>query len=157
MLHQLTWHQYFAAIIVLAIVYYVTLGFRYYRPELQKLIWRLGGREAAGHWPAALKYQEPEASRESLHTKAVHREEHQQQIPGDYDHLAAELKACIARAADKPFAPAVFIPQLQKILQAQPEPGVLERPAINELIVNECEKTGTARLVADEVDQWWSD
>ena len=74
----------------------------------------------------------------------------------DTDILGGQLRACIARAADQPFAPASLIAQLKQILKQHTALAPDERPAINHLVVSECEKTGTALLTEEEVDQWWS-
>jgi hypothetical protein len=161
MLHHITWHQYLAAIIILAILYYLVIILRCYRPELQRIVKQLNGSGENSHLPEALQYQpgtdKPEGNLEHANSFNQQQEYHQEALTG-YDHLAAELKACIAKAADKPFAPAVLIPQLKKIIKTQTETiGQTDRQAVNELIVNECEKTGTALLTEDEVDQWWGD
>jgi hypothetical protein len=128
-----------------------------YAADIRGLFDRLTGKETtANELPAALQYQEP--AQEAKHSLAiVDTYSPYQEIPSDTDHLAGRLRACIAVASEKPFAPAVLIPQIKKILQEHPElANSKERPAINELVVNECEKTGTALLTEEEVDQWWS-
>lgn len=158
MLHHITWHQYLNGIALLAIIYYAYIILRYYRPEIQNGISRLQGGKDEGQRAAILQYQEEEQSpaEHASHQVAAEEYSEEQEISA-YDHFAGELKACIAKAADKPFAPAVLIPQLKKILQV-PREGIAstDRDNINALIVNECEKTGTALLTEDEVDQWWS-
>jgi hypothetical protein len=161
MLHHITWHQYLTGIVLAAVIYYIVIILRCYRPELQRVSKQLNCNNENGYLPEALRYQ-PDADKpaENLVQADSFSEypEHQQEPVTEYDHLAAELKASIAKAADKPFAPAILLQQLKKIVRAQPAAsGRADRQAINELIVNECEKTGTALLTADEVDQWWSD
>ncbi|MDN3584391.1 hypothetical protein [Mucilaginibacter flavus] len=126
---------------------------RCYRPELQNLQRRISG-DKPGEELQALQYQPDE---EAIKAAPVHeREKHpNQEAITDTDILALKLKACIIKAADKPFAPAILIPQLQKILQENQPIAASERPAINHVIVNECEKTGTALLTEEEVNQWW--
>ena len=142
-------------------IYYIVIILRCYRPELQRIIQQLNGKSETGHLPEAPQYQddaEHTASDAKHAANFSEHPEHQQEPLTEYDHLAAELKACIAKAADKPFAPAILLPQIKKILKSRPEiNGEINRQAINELIVNECEKTGTALLTEDEVNQWWSD
>jgi hypothetical protein len=161
MLHHITWHQYLTGIVLAAVIYYIVIILRCYRPELQRIIKQLNGNREIGNLPEALQYPGEAEQPAAETTHAVNfsgQPEYRQESLTAYDHLAAELKACIAKAADKPFAPAIFLPQIKKILRARPETnGAINRQAINELIVNECEKTGTALLTEDEVDQWWSD
>jgi hypothetical protein len=161
MLHHITWHQYLTGIVLAAVIYYIVIILRCYRPELQRIIKQLNGNRETGNLPEALQYPD-EAEQPAAETAhAVNfsgQPEYRQEPLTAYDHLAAKLKACIAKAADKPFAPAIFLPQIKTILKARPETnGAINRQAINEFIVNECEKTGTALLTEDEVDQWWGD
>jgi len=154
LLHQISWHQYLIVAFAAAIIYYLVITLRYYRPELQNLQRRVSG-DKTGERLHALQYQpaeeeEPLAPMQSPGERPNHRE-----IISNVDFLAGELKACIAKAADKPFAPTVLIPQLKHILLGYQSTAMSERPAINHLIVDECEKTGTALLTEEEVDQWW--
>lgn len=156
LLQHISWNTYLTGVILFTIAYYLFIGARYYSSDLRSLFNRLSGQQtAANELPPVLQYQEP-AAEQPASAAPVYHEPQQQQAPSDTDHLATRLKACIAIASEKPFAPAVLIPQLKKILQEHPELAATERPAINELIVNECEKTGTALLTEEEVDQWWS-
>jgi len=154
LLHQISWHQYLIVAFVAAIIYYIVVTLRYYRPELQNLQRRISG-DRPGEQLHALQYEPdqeevPSAPAQSPVERPYHRE-----IISNIDFLAGELKACIAKAAEKPFAPTVLIPQLKRILLEYQSTAMSERPAINHLIVDECEKTGTALLTEEEVDQWW--
>jgi hypothetical protein len=74
------------------------------------------------------------------------------------EELIDQLLACIKGAQGKPFASAVLLPQLQKLYREYPAlKHSAHRPAINELLVAECERTETALLSEAEVDQWWGD
>jgi hypothetical protein len=158
LLHQITWDQYLTVALVAAIIYYLLIILRNYRPELQSLQRRLTGDRQADHLQA-LQYQ-PEESGEEVKEDAgplpdpVIQQKNDEAIT-EVDVLAGKLKVSITRAADKPFAPAVLIPQLKTILKDHLHIAASDRAAINSLIVTECEKTGTALLTEDEVDQWW--
>jgi len=158
LLQHVSWNIYLTGVTLLAAVYYLFIGARFYSAELHRLFNHLSGRQtAANQLPAALQYQEADLPDSSAPVYNENREHQQQKMPSDTDRLTGRLKACIAFASEKPFAPAVLIPQLKKILQEHPALAAsAERPAINELIVDECEKTGTALLNEEEVDQWWS-
>lgn len=159
MLHHITWHQYFSAIIVIAIIYYLWVILRCYRPEIQKFGNRF--RPKSEDLPNALQYQEAEPADthkyQTENTAAVAPEKMEtEDFPEDTETITSQLKAVIQSAAAKPYAPAALIPQLKKILQSFPDIGASPyREAITELVVQECEKTGTALLTEDEVDQWW--
>jgi hypothetical protein len=155
LLHQITWHQYLATALIIAIIYYVVLVLRRYQPELEKIRQRFSSKQN-GDALQALQYQAPETEIAAPATQAVTiLENNPQESINESDILAGKLKVCIAKAADKPFAPAVLTPQLKTILQQHTDFAATERPSINHLVVNECEKTGTALLTEEEVDQWW--
>lgn len=155
LLHQITWHQYMATALIAAVIYYFVVIFRYYQPELRKIQQRLSGNQN-GEVLQALQYQNSETETPPPITQvAAAQENPPQESVTKTDILTGQLKACIAKAADKPFAPATLILQLNGILQQHKDLAITARPAINHLIVKECEKTGTALLTDDEVDQWW--
>jgi len=156
LLHAISWHQYLAASFVATIIYYVVVLLHCYRPELQKLQRRLSGDKPENQLQA-LQYLPDETAVPAASVNSQGNPSYPQETISDTDIITAQLKACISQAAERPFAPAILVPMLQQILQQNTaisaSPG---RPAINHLVVNECEKTGTAMLTEDEVDQWWS-
>lgn len=154
LLHPISWHQYLTTALIIAILYYLILTLRCYRPELQKLQRRLSG-DKPNNPLQALQYQPEEQQASVSPLPSLTEQPHREESINDNDILAGQVKACIAKAADKPFAPAVLIPQLKQILQQHQELAATERPAINHLVVGECERTGTALLTEEEVDQWW--
>lgn len=154
LLHSISWQQYLSAALVAAIIYYLVVILRCYRPELQNLQRRISGDKNDSQLQA-LQYQPVKEEMTVATVPGQGRDPHNEESISENDILAGQLKACIAKAADKPFAPAILIPQLKQILQQNTAFPAPERPAISHLIVNECEKTGTALLTEDEVDQWW--
>ena len=73
------------------------------------------------------------------------------------DTLMKLVKNCIAAASDEPYARIVITRHIKKIFKEHTSlKNSPHRPAINELVVAECKKTGTVLLTEDEVDQWWS-
>jgi hypothetical protein len=154
LLHQISWHQYLTVALLAAIIYYLFVILRFYRPELQNLQRHISG-DQPGEQLQALEYQPDEEAIKAAPVHVQTEEPYHEEAITDTDILAGKLKACIIKAADKPFAPAILIPQLKKILQEHQHIAALERPAINHLVVGECEKTGTALLTEEEVDQWW--
>ncbi|MEO3404982.1 hypothetical protein AAFN85_13835 [Mucilaginibacter sp. CAU 1740] len=160
LLHQITWHQYLTATFTAAIVYYVFIGWKYYRSEIS-LIFNLltGKKDDRNELPAALQYQGEENQSAEIPSTAIPAFEKQEDEPfqGAARSLANRLTGCIDEAADEPFAPDKLIIKLKKILNDHPDVAATpEREAINALIVSECEKTGTALLSRIEVDMWWS-
>jgi hypothetical protein len=153
--HQFSWHQYLGAALTIAIIYYLAVLLRCYRPELQNVQRRISG-EQDDNTLAALQYQgqQDETAPATSDNRTEKPQQEEPQIT-ENDMLAGELRASIAQAADKPFAPAILLPKIRQILQKY-NASALDRAMINHLIVNECEKTGTALLTEEEVDQWWS-
>jgi hypothetical protein len=154
LLNQISWHQYLTISLLAAVIYYLMVILRCYRPELQNLQRRISG-DKPGERLQALQYQPAEEESPSSPVQSPDQRPHQGEIISNTDYLTGELKACIAKAADKTFAPAILIPQLKQILQKYQSIAASERPVINYMLVNECEKTGTALLTEEEVDQWW--
>jgi hypothetical protein len=154
LLHQISWHQYLVIAFAAAIIYYLIVILRFYRPELQNLQRHLSG-DQPGEQLLALQYQpDEEAIKAAPEHDQTEEAYHEEAITGT-DILKGKLKACIMKAADKPFAPTLLIPQLKNILQEHQDIAASGRPAINRLVVGECEETGTALLTEEEVDQWW--
>jgi len=154
LLHQISWHQYLTVALLAAIIYYLFVILRFYRPELQNLQRHISG-DQPGEQLQALQYRADEEATEAAPVHGQTEEPYHEERITNTDILKGKLKACIIKAADKPFAPDLLIPRLKKILQEYQDIAASERPAINYLVVNECERTGTALLTEEEVDQWW--
>jgi len=154
LLHQISWHQYLIVAFVAAIIYYLVVTLRYYRPEPQNLQRRVNG-DKRGEQLQALQYQPAEEEVKAAPSQDLKEQPYHEEAITDTDILAGKLKASIIKAADKPFAPAILIPQLKQILQERRHITASERTVINRLVVDETEKTGTALLTEEEVYQWW--
>jgi len=161
LLNSISWTTYLETVAALAIAYYAVIAWKFYRPEIQKLIGRISGRQDNGRYlPEALHYQEEQAPHAAAAENGFPTDQQHSSLqtgnPAQTD-LEHELTECIEAAAEKPFAPAILIPRLKKILNDYPDVAALpERDSINALIVRECERTGTALLSESEVDLWWS-
>ena len=158
MLHHITWHQYLSAAFLIAVVYYLWIIIRCYQPELRKLAGRLKNPNNNDALAGILQYQEsePQTAAAKEIPETMFQEQQPEAFPADTEIITTQLKTVIQAASGKPYAPAALIPQLKKILQAFLDIAASPyREAISELVVQECEKTGTALLTEDEVDQWW--
>ncbi|MGY4538195.1 hypothetical protein ACVW0P_002615 [Mucilaginibacter sp. UYNi724] len=154
-LHQISWHQYLVAALVAAIIYYFIIILRNYRPELQSLRRRITEDSEADQLQALRYKPEEEGGVKTGQLPDAAIQPEKQEAVTDTDILAGKLKACIASAADKPFAPAILIPRLKIILKEYQHLSASDRGAINRLVASESEKTGTALLTEEQVDQWW--
>ncbi|PWK72922.1 hypothetical protein LX99_04252 [Mucilaginibacter oryzae] len=165
--HHVTWNQYLTAALIASIIYYLFVFLRCYRPELQKLKERLNSHGAHDDPFQDLNYPEEgetadivtscsDKSSDQPHEAGTPQaNDHHNQEPAPSDILGERLKAIIGRAAGKPYAPAVLIPQLKQLLQEPHTFSDAEKAAISHLIVAQCEDTGTGLLTKEEVDQWW--
>jgi hypothetical protein len=161
MLNHLSWTSYFEAVILLLVVYYLFIGLRFYPGGLRRLLGAGHAKNQPGQpLPAALVYQEPDGTESGPATPGYPDGDN---LPDDSITQADTLMKLVknriaARQSDSPYARAAIIRRIKEIfkehtwLKDSPH-----RPAINELVVTECKKTGTALLTEQEVDQWWSD
>lgn len=158
-LNHLSWTSYLEIVILLLVIYYVFAGIRFYTAYIQRLLGCAVKSDAYQGLPDQLVYQETASSANSTNVPENYIDDN---YPDDdireADSLTASVKSCIAAASGDAYAPDKLTSQIKNIfkkhtsLKASPH-----RPAINELVVAECERTGTALLTEDEVDQWWSD
>lgn len=160
MLNQVSWTTFFEIIIFLAAVYYLFVLFRYYAGDIRQMLQPRSDETTDHQIPDALRFEQPEEVHHA-HVEPVLRAG-PESLPDDTleetSEIRGQLKQCIQRASGKSFAPAVLIPQIKKLFRDFPDLQFSpHRPAINELVVQECERTGTALLTEDEVDAWWSD
>jgi hypothetical protein len=162
MLKQISWTTYFEIILFLAAIWYVFVLFRYYRGEARKLNRAKQPEIDSPAIPEVLRYEPVPATEEIQYPSHDEPEDlPPQALNEDFVEVQksiGQVKACIRNASGKPFSPAILTPQIKKLFREHPELlNSPQRPAINELVVQECESTGTALLTEDEVDQWWSD
>lgn len=159
-LNQLSWTSYFETIILLLVLYYAFIGFRFYAGDIRQLFKRSALPAAANQrMPDQLLFNSDEAAGGSLPEEVSYMyASHPDTDIRETDELIATLKDCIKVASGKAYAPAALVLQLGAAFKRYPALKTSpHRHAINELVVTECERTGVAELTGDEVDQWWSD
>ena len=159
MLNHLSWTSYFEAVIVLLVIYYLFIGIRFYATDIKQLFAPAGKRAADNRLPEQLVFKDAEKPVEGLPEEVIYgQENYTDDDIQQADELISSIKKRITAANGKTYSPDTLLPQLKAIFQ---EHGSLKisphRPAINEQVVTECERTGVAELTEDEVDQWWSD
>jgi hypothetical protein len=139
--HQLSWEIYLQIALLILTAYYLFIAVKFFRNDFVDFYQRFTGQAAEHKQPAIPDY--------SIQVKP--------DLLGESSTLVAHLDSCIQSVVDKPFAPAILIPKLKKILNDYPEIAASpDRELINDFIVEKCEKTGTALLSESEVDMWWS-
>ncbi|TWR26818.1 hypothetical protein FPZ42_07205 [Mucilaginibacter achroorhodeus] len=158
---HISWNTYMATVGLCGVAWYAFVAWRYYREEITKLIRKFtGNHDHANHLPEALIY-EPETQEavdpqfpEKIPEEATWKPH---VFKGESKTLADRLRAYIRAANGQKYDPQKLVPQLKKILNDFPDiASTPERDQINDLIVRECEDTGTALLSKSEVDAWWS-
>lgn len=159
-LNHVSWGTYLQTIAFALVIYYIIIGLKYYRAELQALRQRFFRQNSpAGHLPEALIYEEDEVARDitPLEEEVSYVAEADEDMK-KIEEFIGRFKKLIAQAADKSYAPATLIHSLQILFTEYPQiKNSPHRSAISELIANECEQTGTAQLSEDVVDAWWDE
>jgi hypothetical protein len=159
-LNHLSWTSYFEAVMLLLGLYYTFIGFRFYAGDIRQLFKRSALRaEANQRIPDQLLFNGGEMADDTLPEEASYLfASHSDTDIRQADELIASLKECIKVASDKAYAPDALVLQFKAAFKGYPALKTSpHRPAINELVVTECERTGVAELTEDKVDQWWSD
>jgi hypothetical protein len=153
--HQLSWETYLQIALLILTAYYLFIAVKFFRNDFVDFYQRFTGQSAnSDELPAALQYQAAEHKQPAIPDYSI---QVKPDLLGESSTLVAHLDSCIQSVVDKPFAPAILIPKLKKILNDYPEIAASpDRELINDFIVEKCEKTGTALLSESEVDLWWS-
>ncbi|MGF7080455.1 hypothetical protein [Mucilaginibacter sp. UYCu711] len=155
LLHQLSWEAYLQIAFLILTACYVIIAVKFFRDDFVTIYQRLTGQITSNDGlPAALQYQAEEHVQPAISDHAI---QVKPDLISDTGALAVLLAKCIQAAVGKPFASAILIPQLKKILNDYPEIAASsDRELIIDFIIQQCERTGTALLSESEVDLWWS-
>jgi hypothetical protein len=159
-LNHLSWTSYFETIILLLVLYYTFIGVRFYAANIRQLFKRSILPAAANQrMPDQLLFKGGDTAGDGLPEEVSYMyASHPDNDIREADELIASLKDCIRLASDKAYAPDALVMQFKAIFKRHASLKTSpHRPAVNELVVTECERTGVAELTEDEVDQWWSD
>lgn len=139
-MNHFTWTQYLETLAVLLIIYYVVILAKFYVPEIQQ---KINGAQPATAAPIGALQYTPEPVAEEIEDPLVMQTE----------QLIGSLKGFIQNAPSQPAAIATGIREIFKNYEMIKDTQL--RPAINELVVTECEKKGAALLTEAEVNEWW--
>jgi hypothetical protein len=158
MLNHYSWTNYFEAVTLLLVIYYLFIGIRFYSDDIRAFF-----SQPNATAPEVLP--EPSVNEEpiSLQTEVNNQDQYIQDNYTDNDiretdDLIAEAKSLINAASQKAYGPESLITRLRELFTKYTSLNTSpHRPAINEMIVSECERTGVAELTEDEVDEWWRD
>jgi hypothetical protein len=158
MLNHYSWTSYFVAVALLLVIYYIFIGIRFYGNDIRK-IFKSRDAVPAQDEPQQTVHEDPAVTQPELdYADQYVQDNYPDNDIRETDDLIAEAKSLINAAANKAYSPKSLIARLRELfarytsLKTSPH-----RPAINEMILSECERTGVAELTEDEVDAWWSD
>jgi len=159
MLNHLSWTAYFEGVSTLLLIYYLYVGIRYYAADIKQLLSSAGKNGPGTKLPEQLVFNDAEHPsgdfpKEVSYEQSLYRNDDIQEA----DKLISSLKKKITAASGAAYAPVKLLTELKAVFQEHPSlKNSPHRPAINELVVTECERTGVAELTEDEADQWWDD
>jgi hypothetical protein len=158
MLNHYSWTSYIEAVGLLLVIYYIFIGIRFFGSDIRKLFKSPDARSAQDESEQIVHEEPAVAQPELINTEQYVQDNYPDDDIRETDDLIAEARSLINAAASKAYGPESLITRLRQLfnkytsLKTSPH-----RPAINEMIVSECERTGVASLTEDEVDAWWSD
>lgn len=158
MFTNISWTDYFIAVIILLTIYYLFVGIRYYSRDIKDL---LSGKRKLNLKTALAnnsKGEYPLTIERNNHPSEASFEETTDKEFTEVEHLIERLKTLIADASHRKMIPQEFKQYLSLVLKEYPSVRNSSlRASVNELIVSECEKYGTVILKEDEVDLLWKD
>lgn len=157
MLNHYSWTSYFEVVTLLLVTYYIFIGIRFYGSDIKKLFESRGARPAQDGPEQVVDEESTVAQPKLINADQYVHDNYPDDDIRETDNFIAEAKSLINAAASKAYGSESLITRLRQLftkytsLRTSPY-----RPAINEMIVSECERTGVASLTEDEVDEWWS-
>jgi len=156
MFTNISWTDYFAAVVLLLTIYYLFVGVRYYSADLKDLF---SGKQNPDFRTALSNDTDGENILPTEENYTNERPAFAITTDDDFaevEHLIDRLKSAIADASGKKLIPQEFRQYLQLVLQEYPNiRNSPIRSSINELVASECEKYGTVTLSEDEVEMLW--
>ncbi len=159
MFSGISWATYLLVVFLVLVAWYMFVGLRFYSDELKEVL--------KGHQePAIVLHQPNEQPEEETNTEENENtavpEEADLTAPVDdtYRHvqdLTGTLIEVITDASQKKYVKQELVQYLKRALNRYPElKDSPYRPAINELIISECDKQGAITLNEQETELLWT-
>ncbi|MFC6100798.1 hypothetical protein [Olivibacter domesticus] len=157
-----SWSDYFLAIGIGLVVYYLVVGVRFYRREAKALM--LGGRNNTSDVSAASAPAYSEDAERTVIPQATSEQEEepftQEEVPEDsfkdVEMVIADLKVVIGHTQRNKMGKDVLLKLIKEVFAKYPSVNQLAfREAINEFVATECKGKGTVVLKEEEVDELW--
>ncbi|WP_121355732.1 hypothetical protein [Flavisolibacter nicotianae] len=167
MLNTISWAGYLSFVVLLLLVYYAVVGWRFYSVEIKD--WLFGKRLSSLPRASAISSvrEEVESDIDLKPVQPVSPESKTKQEPAVEEkvdileqimELTPSLKATIAKAVEKNYIKEEFFLSLQVLLKRYAFlKGTPSFAAINNLIASECEKYGYHQLSAEDCVLLWND
>ena len=158
MFTNISWTDYFITVAILLAIYYLFVGIRFYAVDIKDLLSGKRKLNLKTALPFNSKGEYPSSTEGNIHPSEASFEETTDKEFTEVEHLIERLKALIADASRRKMIPQEFKQYLSLVLKEYPSvKNSSLRASVNELIISECEKYGTATLTEDEVDLVWKD
>ncbi len=158
MFTNISWTDYFVAVVLLLAIYYLFVGVRYYSADLKDLI---SGKQRPNFrvaLPRDLSDESILSTEENYPNESPAFETTADDDFAEVEHLIERVKGVIADASGKKLIPQEFKQYLHLVLREYPNiKNSPLRSSINELIASECEKYGAVTLSEEEVELLWKD
>ncbi|SIN77846.1 hypothetical protein [Chitinophaga niabensis] len=144
MLKNITWLQYFTAVFLILVPYYAFLLLRYYK------------RTKAGTKDDSQRSYEDAHQEEQEYTEEPDFDSIPEDLFTQAQELIAKLKAFLIRASNEGLEREELLVNVKSHLDDYPSLNIdAFRPAINEMIVAECDRNSSVTLSEREVDGLW--
>ena len=158
MLSGISWNNYIVVVVLLSMVWYLFVGFRYYFEEIKDLISGKRKFQFRGLIGSSIPKKDYDfdyqKSDEILNTQVEF-----EIVDTDFNEvedLVTKLKNAIIDATQKKLVKKEFEDHIRLILKECPALGNSPfRFSLNELIISECEKQESVLLTPQEVDALW--
>jgi hypothetical protein len=153
MLKNISWTDYIVTVSAIFFIYYLYISIRYYSDEIKNF---LSGKQKLR--PSLNTDRAYDSNIEQPRDYPVSFENDSDESNTGTEQLTERLKSVIADAMDRQLIPQEFKQYLSMVLKEYPSIRYsADRSCINELIVSECKKYGTAILSEDEVELLWKE
>lgn len=163
MFTNISWSNYLLAVLLLLTIYYVFIGIRFYSNDLKQL---LNGQRKSGDnlirqdlrdFSSSNQDNDQIQSAPSPSGYSAFAETEEDTF-NDVEQIISRLKETIAVAIEKKHERSILLKLLQSVYKFYPELRYSAfRPAIDELVISECEKKGSIKLSEEDVEMMWND
>lgn len=151
MFTNISWPDYITYVASATIIYYIVIGLKYFRDDLANAF-----QSKDGHLSRVDFFDDDEPVDKVIESDENSFINTTDEDFADIEDLIQRIKAIIKSSSQHKLVLEDFKQYLSLTLKEYPSiQNSALKPSINELIVSECAKNGTAKLSMDEVDLLW--